>query len=46
MVSTASIRTVLLAFKNVKPLVGEVEPKLENNGIDEPVVVVVPGTVT
>jgi hypothetical protein len=31
------MRTVLLAFKKVKPLLGAVEPRLENNGIDDPV---------
>src|SRR5580693_10696306 len=43
---TASMRTVLLAFRKVKPLVGEVAPRFENNGIELPVEpVVVPGTV-
>src|ERR1017187_128386 len=36
MESTASIRTVLLAFRNVKPLVGEVEARLEHKGIVVP----------
>src|SRR5271165_7024841 len=45
MVRMASIRTVLLAFNKVKPLVGEVDPRFENNGIDDPVVPVVAGTV-
>ena len=31
---TASIRTVLLAFTKVKPLVGDVDPRFENNGIE------------
>jgi hypothetical protein len=35
----ASIRTVLLAFTKVKPLVGDVDAKFENKGIEEPVVV-------
>jgi hypothetical protein len=39
------MRTVLLAFKKVKPLLGEVEPRFENNGIDDPELVPVPGTV-
>src|SRR5580700_7356893 len=43
--STASMRTVLLAFKKVKPQVGAVEPRLENRGIELPVVEPVPGTV-
>src|SRR5580704_12497068 len=43
--STASMRTVLLAFRKVKPLVGEVAPRFENNGIEFPPVVLVPGTV-
>ena len=47
-VRTASMRTVLLAFRKVKPLLGEVEPRLENKGIDDPddPPVPVPGTVT
>jgi hypothetical protein len=43
--STASMRTVLLAFKKVKPLVGAVEPRFENKGIEFPWYVPVPGTV-
>ncbi len=38
MVRMASIRTEELAFKNEKPLVGLVAPKLENSGICVPVV--------
>src|SRR5580698_10217367 len=34
--SMASIRMLLLAFRKVKPLLGEVEPRLENNGIVDP----------
>src|SRR6266446_5118052 len=46
MVSTASMRTVLLAFKNVKPLVGAPAARFENKGIDDPVPPpVLPGTV-
>src|ERR1022692_5268625 len=45
MESTASIRTVLLAFRNVKPLVGEVEARLENKGIVDPGFEPVLGTV-
>ena len=30
------MRTLLLAFTNVKPLVGAGNPRFENNGIDEP----------
>jgi hypothetical protein len=40
------MRTVLLAFKKVKPLVGAVEPKFENKGMEDPVVAPDPGTVT
>src|SRR5271163_1182510 len=42
----ASMRTLLLAFTKLKPLVGEVDPRFENNGIDEPEPLPpVPGTV-
>src|ERR1022692_4367820 len=43
---TASLRTVLLAFKKVKPLVGYVGARFENNGIYDPVDELLPGTVT
>jgi hypothetical protein len=36
---------LLLAFRKVKPLLGEVEPRLENNGIVDPVVEPVDGIV-
>jgi hypothetical protein len=39
------MRTVLLAFKNENPLVGEVDPRFENNGIEFPVWPVAPGVV-
>jgi len=43
--STASIRTVLLALRKLKPLVGEVDARFENNGIVDPVVQLVDGNV-
>ena len=33
----ASMRTLLLAFTKLNPLVGEVDPRFENNGIEAPV---------
>ena len=43
---TASIRTVLLAVIKLKPLEGDVDPRFENNGIEDPVPpLLVPGTV-
>ncbi len=41
----ASMRTLLLAFTKLKPLEGDVDPRFENNGIDDPVELPVPGTV-
>jgi hypothetical protein len=47
MESTASIRTLLLAFTKVKPLEGLVTPRFENSGMEEPELdpPPVPGTV-